>query len=136
MAYTKEQQDAINTASASIINRLGLPKLKTDWSYEQRFNYNKELAAVINSNPAFFPEETRQLAKDIAQRDFQPLDEYSIGDAIRDFSAEFVNQAQEINPLSTVNRGKTANTLIGVVLIGAVVFFGYLAVKYDPRRNQ
>ena len=65
----------------------------------------------------------------------QPPASSSIGEKIGIFADEFANQAQEINPLSERNRGKTALMIWGVLLLGAFVYFSALAKRTSPRRN-
>jgi hypothetical protein len=130
-----EYKKLVEAESGRIIASLGLSKDRTEWTFEQRFEYNKQLARFVNDNAQLFPDNTRQLAKDISQRDFQPLDEYSLGDAALDFGSEFVSQAEKINPLSEQNRGKTMAVITAAILLGAITYFAVLAYKTDPRRQ-
>ena len=59
----------------------------------------------------------------------------SLGEKIGIFTEEFVNQAEEINPLSEKNRGKTALMIWGVLLVGAFVYFFTLAKRTAPAKS-
>lgn len=133
------QQQAANLRSARILalSRASLavnvdetPSL----TFDQRRRYLAHLADIILAYPDRFDAGTvhsAQLAKGL---NFGPLESYGIGDAFADFTSEFVRQGQAINPLSEQNRAKTAGVLTAVILAAAIVFFGILAIKTDPRR--
>jgi len=113
-------KDAIAQASAAIIQRLGLPPRKQDWSYEQRFQYNKELASYINTYPYNFSPEMRTLALNVQQQDFSPLEDTSF--KWGDFVDNFVGEVAKQNPLSPQNFNKSLAIVASIAVAGLVIY--------------
>jgi hypothetical protein len=140
-ALSPSEEQAIRDArNARVRASLGLASIPpADWTYEQRTAYNKALAAAIladASSPvgAVSPQELAT-AQRVSEKEYGPLERYALGDQVGDFFGELVSQAEQINPLSEQNRGKTVRTLSAIAAIAAVVFFAVLAFRTDPRRN-
>ena len=129
------QAQAIRDArNARVRASLGLADIPpSSWTYEQRIAYNKALSAAVladASNPmgAVSAQEIAT-ARNVAAKEYTPLESYGLGDAAGDFTAEFINQTERLNPLSERNWGGTRLVIIGAILLAAVVYFGGLASK-------
>lgn len=130
------EQAARAARNARVRSALGLAEIPpANWTYEQRNAYNKALASAIltDSDPASADELTR--AQNIAGKEYAALENYGLGDAASDFTAEFIAQGQAINPLSAQNRGKTLSVIVTVVSLAAVAYFAVLAWRTSPRNS-
>lgn len=88
----------------------------------QRITVTNRMADYIRKNPTQFS--TAQVAVANRQKDISAPVDYTFGDKVSDFFGEVANQAEDINPLSQKNRGKTAAALlISAVVLGAVFIY-------------
>lgn len=107
---TPEQAKANREALIIAVRyQLGLQDTRpSDWTYDQRVNYNKTFARYITENPQAFTAGELQVAKDIAHRPLDALDDTSFVGNLSLFGDELLNQAaainQDINPFSEKNR--------------------------------
>lgn len=85
-------------------------------------------AHFVSANPAYFSATQVRLANNLLGAGVvgSPVSDYDLGDAVADFTGEAINQAQQINPFSTLNRTTTLVLAVGVVL-AAVVAYSYAA---------
>ena len=127
---TSAEQATRDARNARVRASLGLADIPPSaWTYEQRIAYNKALASAVLSDSANATPQDIKTARNIAAKEYTPIESYGLGDAAGDFTAEFVNQAERLNPLSERNWGGTRLVIIGAILLAAVVYFGGLASK-------
>lgn len=114
-----EVQANRNAAAAAIKLRLGLPASPSSWSYEQRGQYNAELARYIAARPAEFPDlnDQRNAASVLASP------QTALEDTSFDWGMFATETARPVTDLgegvaSTLSMGKW---LIPVVTVAAVV---------------
>lgn len=120
-----EAQSAYNlkTAAARVSARLGLTDIAdSDWTYDQRTQYNKALAQEILLYPQSFTDQTLESARRVADKDYQPLQG---SDPFGEFTDAFIEEAKITLP-SIGNK-----LLIGAVIV-AVVYFGVKAWASRP----
>lgn len=100
------------------------------------FRLEDEMARVVLDDTLGYTEAVVTWATNKKNGAFygKPPEKQSITDAVGIFADEFVNQAQEINPLSEKNRSKTALAIWGLLLFGAFVYFYTLAKRTSPKR--
>jgi hypothetical protein len=109
------------TAARLVRSQLGLSDLASDWTYEQRNQYNKALAAMILTYPASFTPEILASAARVSSLTYSQLEDTSF--AWGEFAAE---TAQNAKPVLSV--------ALGTLLAGAIVYFIFLAGIHRPRR--
>lgn len=108
------------TAATVIRKRLGLLEIPpSDWTYEQRVEYNRELAQYIADNPQSFQDTEIQTAKDIASKAIDPLDDTSLMASVGLFGDAFLVEAETV--LET--GGKTLRTSIYIAVAIAVTLY-------------
>ena len=127
---TSAEQATRDARNARVRASLGLADIPPSaWTYEQRIAYNKALASAVLSDSANATPQDLNTARNVAAKEYTPIESYGLGDAAGDFTAEFANQAERINPLSQRNWGGTRLVIIGAILLAAVVYFGGLASR-------
>lgn len=137
-ATAAEIQSARAARIARVRASLGLDKkLPSAWSYAERTAYNKALAAAIladtsRSDGGAPSVQDVATAERVVTQNYEPLQSYGLGAMASDFSAELVNQAEQINPLSEQNRGRLATVLSMVLAVAALAYFGVLAFRTRP----
>jgi len=125
MSLSAEQIQLNRKSAANVIRaQQGLQDFApADWTYEQRTNYNKALAAYIAANPSLFSEMDLITAKDVQNTDYGFVSDYSYSDAFADFKSELGNQVVSINntvnPFSEENRSK----LFIALAAGLIIYF-------------
>jgi hypothetical protein len=129
----------LDDARAQAAENLGLNLKGTKGSALSQadfFRLEDEMARVILDSTLAYSEAVVTWATNKVNGSFygKPPEKQSITDAIGIFTDELANQAQDINPLSEKNRGKTALGLWGIILVGAAVFFAVVAFKTRPGR--
>jgi len=137
MALTPEQASFMEIAKRLARSNAGLPPERDlasrDFTYEQQIAYNKALAAIIAKYPNRFPANSVDTAKKVMEKQYEPLESYSLGEAAKDFAKEVGNQAIDINdrlnPFSVPNRAATGSSLKWLVIALAV---GSFAVYFGP----
>ena len=132
--YSPEQQRIVDEQTATIRSSLNLPENRTLWTYEQRFNFNKQLASFILANPAVFTSvpAVTDVARDVQQKDYIGLENTDI--TFTAFLDEFDKQVSAVNPLSEENRNKTYWTIAGLAAVAIAVYFGVAALKNAPSK--
>jgi hypothetical protein len=116
-----------NTAAAYVRNQLKLSATPSDWTFEQRGQYNKALAAYIAANPDQFSAVDLTTATVVNSTTYSPLQDpgFSFGD----FAAEFGSNVAA--PFKAVGDGilTAANLtkyLIPLAFVGVVVVGFYM----------
>jgi hypothetical protein len=130
----------LDDARAQAAENLGLDLKGTKGSALSQadfFRLEDEMARVILDSTLAYSEAVVTWATNKVNGSFygKPPEKQSITDAIGIFTDEFANQAQEMNPLSEKNRGKTALAIWGLLLFGAFVYFYTLAKRTSPHRS-
>ena len=135
---------ATEQQSANLRSAMNLARFRTNlppeselpaskFTYEQRIAYNKALAAIIAQYPDRFPPTSVEVAQDVVNKTYEPLQSQSMAESVKIFADEVANQAKDINatlnPLSEESRKKTASTLKWVIIALAV---GSFAVYFGP----
>lgn len=118
------EQIAANRKSAAnlIKTQLGLSEKPSEWTYEQRAQYNKTLAQYIKDHPSSFGAQDAATAEIVSNKTYTPMEDP--GFAFTDFVKEVGANAAE--PFVAVGKGvintaKLAGFIMPVVLIGAVI---------------
>lgn len=77
---TAAEQSAYNmrTLAANVRSRMALPDSPSAWTYQQRIEYNKQLAAEIAARPQSFTPEVVGLADSIQGKSYEPLEDPSL----------------------------------------------------------
>ena len=110
------------TAAANVRAELSLTDLPpSDWSYSQRIEYNKRLAAVIAANPASFSEQDNRTAEIVTGKTYSPLSENSALDDLETFADAIGDEAasinEAVNPFSSGNRKLILFVVVGAALV-------------------
>ena len=123
---------------AAVRSALGLSNTPNEWSYDQRTQYNKALAAYILANESVSAA-ARPLIAHVANSEPGPLVDDSFDWSM--FGAEVVKNAEELNPVpSWVSSTKW---LLPVLAVLALAFFfapqigagaGNYAAARSPRK--
>ena len=123
---TPEQTEAYNrqTAIRIVRERLGLASLApVDWTYDQRVQYNRELAIYITENAHAFDDAEIQVARDIAQQPIDQLSDTGFAASLGAFGSAFLDEAaalnQDLNPFSEKNR----RLVWWLAIAGAAIYF-------------
>jgi len=113
---------------------LGKPKEYIDLTPQEQVNVTWAMKRYIAANPAQFETRAVEIATNSLSREpgTPQLADTSFGASVADFGAEFVNQAEAINPLSEQNRAKTALGIWGILLTAAAIFAAVVAFKTRP----
>ena len=131
---TTQQAANLKSARNLAASRIGWTGRTEDIPYEMSESYVTALARIIVSNPDRFDEQTvANAVKELGDADNPKLETLGAGEAAGIFVGEAANQFQDINPLSEKNRGRTANILIGAILLAAAVFSAVWAFRTSPR---
>lgn len=102
-------------------------KAWADLTWDEQQRYQQRLAELTAAHASELPAQFGQTAQAILAKGPQPAPEpYSIGEAIGDFGSEFANQAQQINPLSSLNRGTLAWWMM---ILGGLALVVFIFVK-------
>lgn len=113
-------QESRNAAVAIVRQASGLAGIPpSEWTYEQRVQYNKDLAAYIQSHPTAFTAQDVATAKIVEQRAYEPLSTLGLGEGIDIFTDEFLNQAKQVTAIG----GNTLRTSIYIAVAIATIFF-------------
>lgn len=116
-------------AAAYIRQQLNLSNTQSDWSYEQRVEYIKQLAAYIQANPALFSAAEINAARIVEAKAYEPLSSLGLGEAAAIFTDEFLAQGKEVLS-STGNATKNALYIAVAIATFLYVFpYAYKAFK-------
>lgn len=123
----EEIQANRDAASEYIRNQQKLPADKTTWTYDQRGNYNKALAAYIAAHPENFTAQDLTTASVVQSKTYSPLEDpsFDFGDFASEFGSNVAAPFKAIGDgvLSAANLAKYA---IPLLFIGAVVIGLYM----------
>jgi hypothetical protein len=98
------------------------------------FRLEDEIVRVVIASRGDYPANIVQWAENRKKGSFygQPPASTSFPESVGIFTDEVLRQAEDINPLSEKNRGKTALGIWAVLLVFAAVFAAVLAKKTAP----
>lgn len=99
----------------------GTPAAYSTLSLDSQIALTNAMKAAIRANPAGYSAGAVAIAQ---TADISPPEAYSLGQKVADFFGEMEHQAQELNPLSTVNR-KALFTILGIVAAVAAGAYFY-----------
>lgn len=125
------RKSAINLA----LTQSGLnDKPKSDWTFEERGNYNKTLAGIIAKNPDAFDPQDVITAKDIEKKDYSPL--ASTDFSFSDFGDEIGNNANNLVGKPLVNLGNAVSNAANILgsagpylAVAGALWVGYMFFK-------
>lgn len=132
MGLTDEQIQANRKSASNVIKiQLNLDQTaNSDWTYDQRTQYDKALAAYILAHPAAFASQDIQTAQKVKSTDYSPLDDTDF--SYSDFGNEVVNNVVDAGTkVASIGTGvlNTAN-LVGKILpfvaIAGGLFLAYV----------
>jgi hypothetical protein len=98
----------------------GTPAAYSLLSVSDQVALTNAMKAAIRSNPADFTPTQVAIA---GTPDIGAPESYGLGEIATDFFGEMGNQAQQINPLSSVNRTAFAVVLGAALVLGAGAYF-------------
>lgn len=108
-------------AIATVRAQLGLDsKPVSEWTYEERTNYNHVLANFLLANPESFSPADVQTITGIANKVYDPLQDASF--SLTDFGAEVANNVKNASFLGFA----TLRNLLYVAVVVAVVWYIWL----------
>jgi hypothetical protein len=127
----------IDDARKAAAEKLGLDLKGTkgsNLSQKDFFRLEDAMVDVVLDDTTSYPENVVTWANNKKGGDFygKPPESTSLSEKVSIFTDEFVKQAEDINPLSQRNRGKSALMIWGVVLFAAFVYFYSLAKRTAP----
>lgn len=110
------------------------PFAQMTWDEQQR--YKQRLAQLTLAHSSELSPDQVGTARSVLDRGVQPQPVgLSIGDAVSIFGDEFVNQAEELNPLSERNRGTLAKFLMVLIGVGFIAWL-FIPGKITPRPSN
>lgn len=111
-----------DAAAALIRQQLGLPSAPSDWTYDQRNQYNKALAAYIAANPDQFTQQDQVTAHYVSTENYQALQDTSFDTSafIADAFKPLGDAAQAVGNgvFGTLNLVKYLPWIAGAVVVG------------------
>jgi hypothetical protein len=117
--------DALAAASTAIRYKLSLQSIpRSEWTYAQRVEYNKEIAQLILQNPDVFSSTDVNTARDVRQKQYSPIEDESL--SLSMFTDEVLNNAVKITAVG-------GETLRKALYFAVVVGVSYLALPYIVR---
>jgi len=130
MSYTAKQRNYVEQFRDDYVTQTGLSSRTSDWTLNQRNEYNRALARYIQENPQIFEAKAIESARVVSEADRQGLATFGFTDGLQTFFGEFVAQGEAINPLSEQNRARFATNILAT---GGMIVLGlYLIQKYKP----
>lgn len=133
-----DEQIKVNRGAAANLTQiqLGLDLIPpSEWTYEQRTEYNKALASYIAGNPSLFSAQDLVTAKDVQNTDYGILQDTT--PKFEDFISEVGNQVvslnNDLNPFSEKNR-KYVLISIGIGLF--VYFVGPVLIEAFKQKTK
>ncbi len=108
-------------------NQLGLTDIaESDWTQNQRIQYNTAIANYIKANPDKFTT-TQVNTANTAQ--YQELADFTLGDAVDTFGTEILNQAQNELSLGGNILKYSIYIAVAIIAIGWVLPYALRKVK-------
>lgn len=123
MAVTFENsQRNLATAARNVRTRLGLAASSLEWSYDERTEYIRQLAAEILRYPQSFVDAHLSWAHTVAGKSYEKLAEISLPDEVAEIVAQ--TAANSVPVL-----GDFTNKLLLILALGVAVWFGVRAMR-------
>lgn len=122
------EQIAANRKSAAnlIKTQLGLSEKPSEWTYEQRGQYNKTLAQYIKDHPSAFGETELATADLVAQKTYSPMEDP--GFAFSTFIEEVGANASA--PLVAIGNGVINTAKLAGFIMPALLIIGAVILIY------
>lgn len=132
---TTEQLAANRKSASNVIRmRLGLSSIApSDWTYDQRVQYDQALAAYISSLPAAFSEQDLITAQEVAGNNYGGLQDssFQFSDFLEETAANAAEPFQAIGD-GIISTAKAAKWAIPVIAGVAVIL---LIIAYNKKVN-
>jgi hypothetical protein len=136
MNLTPEQIAANRKSAMNLaLSKTGLTDIpKTEWTYDQRGEYNKALADLILQYPDRFGTQDVSTAHDVKQADYSPLANADF--SFSDFGSEVVSNANDLVGKPLVSLGQGVGNVFSFIgnfgpylALAAGLFIAYQFVK-------